>query len=293
VTETRTPPTDPSGRPLPPQATMGLLNYLTATSLDEDYAAASARREARDTATEGGGGPSRRPRSSAPVVLGVLAVFGLLLMTAAVQTARTEGVQQTSREALVSQIQQGRQDLADVRAQGAQLDREITAIRSAYLSASDRGRALQDQLTRLGVATGTTPVTGPGVEIVVDDGPSGSSKSVVLDRDLQILVNGLWNAGAEAVSVNGHRLTALSAIREASDAITVNYRSLQRPYTITAIGDPDQLPARFVESDGGTWWFNLKSLYDMRFDLTSKDSVRLPAVETPQLRTIEPMKGKQ
>jgi uncharacterized protein YlxW (UPF0749 family) len=274
---------------------MGLLNYLTATALDEDYAAASARRKARDAARDdeaGEGGTPRRPRSSVPVVLAVLVVFGLLLMTAAVQTARTEGVQQTSREALVSQIQQRRQDLADVRAQAAQLDREITAIRSTYLSASDQGRALQDRLTRLGVASGTTPVQGPGLEIVVDDGPSGS-KSVVLDRDLQILVNGLWNAGAEAVAINGQRLTTLSAIREASEAITVNYRSLRRPYTITAIGDPDQLPARFIESDGGTWWFNLKSLYDMRFDLTSKDSVRLPAVETPQLRNIEPMKGKR
>ena len=162
-----------------------------------------------------------------------------------------------------------------------------------YLSTSTQGRALQDQLTRLGVASGTVPVTGPGLEIVADDGPSGSTKSEVMDRDLQILVNGLWSAGAEAVAINGQRLTALSAIREASEAITVNYRSLQRPYTITAIGDPDQLPARFIESDGGTWWFNLKSLYDMRFDLTSKDSVRLPAVETPRLRNIEPMKGKR
>ncbi len=114
-----------------------------------------------------------------------------------------------------------------------------------------------------------------------------------MDRDLQILVNGLWSAGAEAISINGQRLTALSAIREASEAITVNFRSLTRPYTVTAIGDPDQLAARFVESDGGTWWFNLKSLYDMRFDLTSKDSVTLPAVEAPQLRNIEPMKGNR
>jgi uncharacterized protein YlxW (UPF0749 family) len=274
--------TDPSGRPLPPQATMGLLNYVTATALDEDYAAASART----------GGP-RRTRSSVPAVLAVLAVFGLLLTIAAVQTARTETVRQTSRDALVAQIQERRKDLADVRVHAARLDREINDIRSAYLSASDRGRALQEQLTRLGVATGTEPVTGPGLEIVVDDGPASNDKSVVLDRDLQILVNGLWNAGAEAVAINGHRLTSLSAIRQASEAITVNYRSLQRPYTVTAIGDPDQLAARFVESDGGTWWFNLKSLYDMRFDLTSKDSVRLPAVEVPRLRNIEPMKGKR
>ena len=44
----------------------------------------------------------------------------------------------------------------------------------------------------------------------------------MLDPDLQKLVNGLWAAGAEAISINGQRLTNLSAIREAGEAITVN-----------------------------------------------------------------------
>jgi uncharacterized protein YlxW (UPF0749 family) len=261
---------------------MGLLNYLTATALDEDYAVASARRE--DNA-------SPRARRPSPIAWVVLAAFGLLLITAGYQTARTETVRQTSRASLVEQIQDGRTELADVRADAARLQAEVDDTRADYLSTSTQGRALQDQLTRLGVASGTVPVTGPGLEIVADDGPSGSTKSEVMDRDLQILVNGLWSAGAEAVAINGQRLTALSAIREASEAITVNYRSLTRPYTITAIGDPDQLAARFVESDGGTWWFNLKSLYDLKFDVASKDSVTLPAVDAPQLRNIERMKG--
>ncbi len=155
--------TDPSGRPLPPQATMGLLNYLTATALDEDYAAASARRERT---------PSQRPPPApAPSALVVLAAFGLLLMTAGYQTARTETVRQTSRASLVDQIREGRAGLADVRADATRLEKEVADIRSVYLSTSTRGRALQDQLTRLGVATGTLPVTGPGLEIVADDGP--------------------------------------------------------------------------------------------------------------------------
>ena len=42
---------------------------------------------------------------------------------------------------------------------------------------------------------------------------------------------------------NGQRLTALSAVRGAGEAITVNFRSLRRPYVVEAIGD-EHLVAR-------------------------------------------------
>ena len=64
------------------------------------------------------------------------------------------------------------------------------------------------------------------------------------------MVNGLWAAGAEAVAVNGQRLTALSAIRSAGDAILVDYRPLTRPYVVVAIGDPRTLQSRFVAGAG-------------------------------------------
>ena len=44
--------------------------------------------------------------------------------------------------------------------------------------------------------------------MVVDDAPGATTdKQQVLDQDLQQLVNGLWLVGAEAISINGHRLT--------------------------------------------------------------------------------------
>ena len=39
--------------------------------------------------------------------------------------------------------------------------------------------------------------------------------SRVLDVDLQGVVNGLWASGAEAIAVNGQRLTGLTTIRAA------------------------------------------------------------------------------
>jgi uncharacterized protein YlxW (UPF0749 family) len=120
---------------------------------------------------------------------------------------------------------------------------------------------------------------------VVDDNPGSSTeRQAVLDKDLQILVNGLWAAGSEAVSINGQRVTNLTSIRVAGEAITVNLRSLSRPYTVNAIGDPDQLPARFVESAAGTWWLNLKSVYGLQFTMTQEESLTVPAAPPLTLR---------
>jgi uncharacterized protein YlxW (UPF0749 family) len=60
---------------------------------------------------------------------------------------------------------------------------------------------------------------------------------------------------------------------------------------VQAVGDPDALPARFVESAGGTWWLNLESVYQLRFEMTSEDALTLPAVPTPLLRHVRSERG--
>ena len=77
------------------------------------------------------------------------------------------------------------------------------------------------------------------MRVVADDAPGAdSARNEVLDTDLQKLVNGLWEAGAEAISINGQRLTNLSTIRQAGGAITVNARSLRPP--VRRLGDRQQ-----------------------------------------------------
>ena len=70
---------------------------------------------------------------------------------------------------------------------------------------------------RRGLQTGAVAVTGPGVRMVVNDAPNASADAeFVLDKDLRNIVNGLWQAGAEAISINGQRITTRSAIRFAA-----------------------------------------------------------------------------
>ena len=271
------PQRDSDGRVLPPQASMGLLNYITAHSLDEDYAHVAEQKRAAEA-------PVRRRNLHVASVV-ALALFGLLVATAGVRTARSEPVREASQESLVAEAQERRDELDSARDEVLELRRGVARAQAAALEASEAGRNLRSQLDALGVLTGAVAVTGPGVRIVVDDNAESSTeRQAVLDKDLQILVNGLWAAGSEAVSINGQRVTNLTSIRVAGEAITVNLRSLSRPYTVNAIGDPDQLPARFVESAAGTWWLNLKSVYGLQFTMTREESLTVPAAPPLTLR---------
>jgi uncharacterized protein YlxW (UPF0749 family) len=101
---------------------------------------------------------------------------------------------------------------------------------------------------------------------------------------MQKLVNGLWEVGAEAISINGQRLTAVSPIRDAGSAITVNFVSLRRPYTISAIGNSKTMAADLVSTAGGQQWVNLQSI-GLLFDVTNEDSMLLPAAKPVSLRS--------
>lgn len=273
------------GPPLPEQARVDLLAYLTLHSLDEDYAHVASRRAAEAA-------PTRRSRRVLTTV--ALALFGLILAVAAVATWRGKPVATSSRDALVAQAQDRRAQLAATRREGVRQQQAVDAARQQVLDATAAGRAAQARLTRLGVSAGTVPVTGPGVRIVVDDNPRATTdRQRVLDRDLQILVNGLWVSGAEAVAINGERLTNLTAVREAGDAITVNLQSLTRPYVVSAIGDPDQLPARFIDSAAGSWWLNLRAVYHLQFAISREQSLSLPAAPAITLRWGTPATSSQ
>ena len=153
----------------------------------------------------------------------------------------------------------------------------------------------------MSVATGASPVTGPGLEVVLNDaagaetgrpaatrGRQSGNESRVLDVDLQHAANGLWAAGAEAIAINGQRLTGLSAIRTAGSAIMVDFRPLSPPYTLQAIGDPKSMAAKFADGADGRYLFALKSQYGIGFTTNTKDKLSLPAATQLSLTDAVP-----
>ncbi|NOL45621.1 DUF881 domain-containing protein [Kribbella sandramycini] len=255
---------------------MSLLNNLMAHPIDEGYAAAARTRPSQD-------GKRVRPRHR--VLLGAAAiVLGFLLAVAASQNFAGAPEAEKQRRELITRINQADNRLDGMRTRQTQLADEVRRLQAGGLANTSQGAALQQKLDDLELRTGAIAVTGPGVKVVVDDAKDAGKEGRLLDVDIQQLVNGLWTAGAEAISVNGHRLTSMTAIRGAGSAITVGYSSLTPPYTVLAIGDSATLPARFAQSSGGQWVQYLVSNFDVRMTTTTEDSLLVPADATIALR---------
>ncbi|HEX5384929.1 MAG TPA: DUF881 domain-containing protein [Propionibacteriaceae bacterium] len=247
-----------------PDASMDLLNQIIRQPMDPDYAFAAAGNES----------PQGRWK------LGVLAmIIGVLFAVAALQTTRAAPALQSERSELISRVQTAEREQDELRGRVTSLTEDIATLRTAALGDDDAARLVEAQISTLDPVVGNTAVTGPGVLIVVDDSPSAAAdaRDRVLDIDLQVLANGLWEGGAEAISINGHRLSNLTAIRSAGDAITVDYRSLTRPYRVEAIGDVRTLQARLIESSAGAWWNDLAQNRQMRYEISDVKQLDLAA----------------
>ena len=247
-----------------PDASMDLLNQIIRQPMDPDYAFAAVGNES----------PQGRWK------LGVLAmIIGALFAVAALQTTRAAPALQSERSELISRVQTAEREQDELRGRVTSLTEDIATLRTAALGDDDAARLVEVRISTLDPVVGNTAVTGPGVLIVVDDSPSAAAdaRDRVLDIDLQVLANGLWEGGAEAISINGHRLSNLTAIRSAGDAITVDYRSLTRPYRVEAIGDVRTLQARFVESSAGAWWNDLAQNRRMRYEISDVKQLDLAA----------------
>src|SRR5689334_1290340 len=190
-------PVSPDSRSLPDQVTMGLLPYLTAHAVDEDYAQVAARRHPDGTPTR-----SRRPIGIAGAI--AIAVFAVLAVTAAAQTSQDSVSQERERRALIKQVKERKTSIEADRKTVAKLQAQTDRLEAELLrNTHDSGGVLAER-SLLALRSGTEAVHGPGVEIVVDDAKDAESdRNQVLDSDLQKLVNALWRAGAEAISING------------------------------------------------------------------------------------------
>lgn len=258
-------------------ASMVLLTNLVEDSLDEGYARAAARRAEGEP-------PSRHGRLL--LTVGLVAV-GLLLATAAAQTRDRSSVTAEARSALAAEIED--RSAANDRLERS-LDRARSAVardRRAALRITSEGARLERELTALEAATGAGAVTGPGMVIRLEDASGdgsgadvdprteGDTEGRVSDRDLQTVVNEVWAAGAEAVAVNGQRLTAMSAIRAAGEAILVDFRPVNPPYVVRAVG-PESMRTRFVQGFGGSYLQVLRD-YGIDYAVEDDENLRLPA----------------
>lgn len=250
-----------------PHRAEGLLDQIADTALDDDYYVVRA-------------GRPQPSRSFNTMLTGTaFAVFALMVTIAAVQTATDRPSTEREQRALAEDVSVRRAVSADRR---------------------DTVEALQEQVRNLSAAAGTTnpdrddldirtasvPVTGPGLQITLTPVASDGGAGDVTDSDLQTVVNALWFAGAEAISVNGQRIGTLSSIRTGGSAVTVNYVSISPPYEVQAIGDVQTVRERFTKSRLGRALQRRSDVNGLGYELATNSELQLDAIADERQRLL-------
>ncbi|MGW5427517.1 DUF881 domain-containing protein [Streptomyces sp. NPDC004059] len=280
-----------------PDASMSLITNVMDHSLDDGYAEAAARKK-----SEGEGGLPKTLRAKLGLA-GGLVLAALVVTVGAAQTRAAAPVVAKERQELIDRIDSETANADKLEGTVDRLRDDVSARQRAALKSS--GGSAQADL--VGVLSGATAVHGPGVKLVVNDAKEASTggdgtnpretsgfsdTGRVRDRDMQRVVNGLWESGAEAVSINGQRLTALSAIRAAGDAILVDNKPLVPPYTVLAVGDGERLSTEFQSSADGLYLHALEQNFGIRATISAEGDVRLPAAPSVIVRTAQPSTEK-
>lgn len=253
----------------PVDASMSLLTDLINRPEEPGYAMAAA-----------AGEPELSPAGQVArsTVLLLLAIALGLVAAVAVSSLRVPQPAQNEARALLEReiAERGTQAEALIAANEI-LDSEIRALQAAVLESEDP--EFFERLAGVELASGALAVTGPGLVLTIEDAPeaatTGDARFRVQDVDLQLVTNALWAAGAEAVSVNGHRLTALSAIRSAGQAILVDLAPLVGPYRVEAIGDVRDLQTGFARSRAAGHLATLSGTYGITTTTTSSQELVL------------------
>lgn len=226
-------------------------------------------------------GGSRRHELVLPALILILA----FLVTAALahERARERRLPEQTT-ALVDLVRRRQANVRDLAADVRSLSADLARVQGTGAGLSDRGAAVVATVERLRTPAGLEPVRGPGVTVELADSPEapvvpGEGADLrIQDLDLQLMLNAVWAGGAEAVSVNGHRVAGGTAIRQAGDSILVNYRAVSSPYRLTAIGDPESLRQRVLASEIARQFEVWTQVYGLGFSVQVADGLIVPAL---------------
>lgn len=173
----------------------------------------------------------------------LMGLLGVSQLRAGRRFAEAPEVRTRNLYALATMLRQEREVRQSLERQLADLRARLERLERAQAEGHSVTASLRAQLEQLRLALGLVGVVGPGVVVQVLE-PKEQPKPgpvVVQYVDLVGITNELWAAGAEAIAVNGERITVTSGFSQVGGVILVNLRRLVPPYTIVAIGDPTTL----------------------------------------------------
>jgi uncharacterized protein YlxW (UPF0749 family) len=207
----------------------------------------------------------------------VCMILGIML---AVQFRTTASIEATQKDERVTELTQKLQTVTEER---DALAEEVLSLRAKISNFRQTDQALadlQEEVNEAHMAAGLIPIEGPGIVLTLNDSPlnfqagENANAYIIHDRDLLFIVNELKASGAEAISINGKRITAMSEIRCAGTTILVNWDKIAPPFEIKVVGNPDMLESGLLMRGG---YLEQLKVLGMQIQLQKMENVEIPA----------------
>ncbi len=157
------------------------------------------------------------------------------------------------------------------------LQKEVDTFKAGETDVKENINALEEAVLLARIKAGLETIKGPGLMITIE---AGGLKTVE-DRHIEELINELKASDVQAVSVNDERLVSMSEIRKAGDYIMINGNQLVPPYTIKAIGDPDNMERSLRLMAGVLEKFNY---YEFIVNIMKDENVIIPAIREEYIK---------
>ena len=237
----------------------------------------------------------RRP--GARVLTAAVCAIAAFLVVLSTVNARGSDLRPGRNTDLVSLVNDQSRRNTQLTQQVTQLRAQVDALSAAENEAA--GSDLSQQLERQEQEAGLTAVTGPAVSVTLNDAPSSVQANgidadllVVHQQDIQTVVNALWSAGAEAMTIQGQRVISTTGIKCVGNTVVLHGVPYAPPYIISAIGDQGRLETALATSTSVQIYRQYVDAYGLGYSEGREDSVTFPAHEgSLDLQHAEPLGG--
>ena len=195
-----------------------------------------------------------------------------------------EGISLNDNAELKDEVLRWRQNYKDAYKQLENAEDRLEEVRTQASTSSELDIEVKNQITKNNALLGLTEVQGPGIIIKLDDNREVNADEVldinsylVHEQDLIHIVNELFNAGADAISINGKRIVSTTAILCDGNIIRVNDEIVGAPIEIKAIGFPEHLYYDVALRQGG--YLRLMAEDGVIVNVQKSDDITIPKYE--------------
>ena len=249
----------------------------TSFDAEEDRSQATTEPSIQDVRSD-----SRHPRLARFATVSVMALAGLMMTTAAINS-RGHDLRPERDTDMATLVRNQASHNAALQKEAAGLRAQVDNLSKADQTPGVTSSAVSSA-SALAPSVGLGAVSGKALRVTLDDTPLSENPGgvdanmlVVHQQDIQMVVNTLWSGGAEAMTIQGQRVISTTAVKCVGNTVVLHGVAYAPPYVIEAIGDPDALQKALDTSEAVRSYKEYVSAYQLGWSVERAGRVTMPA----------------